>query len=356
MRRARTLAGERVVRLGGGLQVRARHVGAAAFLAALALGLALVGLGVGATRTGPLDLLAAVLGDAPEADTFALLTVRGPRIVLGFLAGACVAVAGAMLQAVARNPLADPGLLGLSQGSMVMIMALVVLVPDAPPALVPVAAVAGGLLVAGGLVLLAGRAHTAGLAILLMGIAAETMLSAVGSILILYSPPEASYALGDWLAGTLFTASWSTIAALVPFALAGAVAVALIGRALEAYEMGEEMAMALGESVTRSRPALVFIAVLLNAAAVSAVGPLSFLGVMAPQLAGLLAPASGRPRLVLSALTGGALVIAADTLARAAGGDALGGGIALPIGLSLTLVGVPLFVVAMRLRALRTLA
>lgn len=347
----RALDGRRVLRTRRGLQIRLGNLAAAVTLAVATVVLAVVSLGIGAIAIGPVDLLAAVFGPALTDDqAFALWDVRLPRLLMGFMAGWCVAMTGAILQSLARNPLADPGLFGLNQGSMVVIMLLLVFVPDAPRGLIPFAAVTGGLGVAVLLLWLVGGGRTSGLAILLMGIAIETVLSSVGSILILYTPRETSYALSDWMAGSLFQASLTTTAIFAPWFLLSLPAAILIGRALRCYDLGAETAMALGEPATWTRPLLLVLSVLLSAAAVTAVGPLVFLGVIAPHLAGFLSPANGRARLILAGLTGGLLVIAADALTRSIGGD-----MGLPIGLSLTMIGVPLFILSLRLRALKTL-
>ncbi|MBO0344106.1 iron ABC transporter permease [Roseibium sp. CAU 1637] len=349
MRLAKALDGRRVIRLKGGLQVRLHNVAGGCVLLLAVLALTLLSLSVGFTQTGLGDLLAGMLGGKLEGDeAFALWIVRMPRILLGFMAGWLVAITGGMLQSLARNPLADPGLFGLSQGSMVMIMLVLVFLPSVPLAYLPLAAMAGGLGVALVLIWLVGGEQSSGLAILLMGIALETVLSAITSILVLYTPDETSYALSSWLAGSLFQANWSGILALLPWFLLSFPAVLVLGRALKVFDLGNEMAMALGEPLKMSRPALLFVAVLLSSASVTAVGPLSFLGVMAPHLATFLSPASGRAKLILSGLMGGALVVAADVVSRGLASD-----LSLPIGLSLTLVGVPLFIVSLRLRALR---
>lgn len=349
MRRDRATDGRRILRFSGGLQMREGNLRAGLGLVLFTALLAALSTGLGTADAGMLDLLGALAGN-PLADdqAYALWSVRLPRIVLGFMAGWSVALAGAMLQSIARNPLADPGLFGLSQGSITTIMVLLVLFPAAPKALVALSAIGGGLAVATLLIGLVGSERSSGLAILLMGIAIETVLSALSSVLLLYTPAETSYALSDWLAGSLFHADWPGILAFAPLFLLTPVGIFFMGRALSVYDLGNEMAMALGEPVGRSRPLILGFAVVLSSAAVTAVGPLTFLGVLAPHLAGYVSPAVGRARLFLSAAMGGILVVAADALTRGIGAD-----IPMPIGLALTLVGVPLFIIALRLQALR---
>lgn len=351
MRIDRRLDGRKVWQLRSGLELPLANLAAAGVLLLATAAMAVWSLGSGATGLRIGDLFSALIGGGLSPDgSFALWQVRLPHIILAFMAGWCVALTGAMLQSLAQNPLADPGLLGLSQGAMVTLMAMLVLFPDFPQSLAPFAALAGGLGVGLIVLTLVGWGNSDGLAILLMGIALETTLSAVASLLILYTPPETSYALSDWLAGSLFRASWSVIAAFAPWFLLSLPVIGLVGRSLKSYDLGDQTAMALGENVRRGRPAILVAAVLLTSASVAAVGPLIFLGVIAPHLADALSRASGTARLVLSALVGGLLVVAADLLTRSVTGE-----VAVPTGLAITILGVPLFIAALRLRALGSL-
>ncbi|MTH98340.1 FecCD family ABC transporter permease [Roseibium sp. RKSG952] len=351
MRRGTATDQKRVLRLANGLQIRTGNLRAGLVLAGAVVVLAALSLGLGQTDTGLFDFLSNVIGSRlPATDSYALWDVRLPRIVLGFMVGWAVALSGAMLQSLSRNPLADPGLFGFSQGSVIMIMLLLVAAPFAPKGLVALAAVAGGLFVAAILLWLVGGNRSAGLSIVLAGIALESVLSSFSAFLILYLPPETSLALSEWLAGSLFQANWPGIAWFTPLFLASIAGILGLGGTLARYELGPEMAMALGERVAISRPLVLLFAVVLSASAVTAVGPLVFLGVLAPHLAGFLSPALGRARLFLSGLTGGLLVIAADAFTRG-----LSDTMPLPLGLSLTLIGVPLFILALRLQAFRRL-
>ena len=349
MRRARRTDGAALIRLADGLEASLANLIAGLGLIAFGLVLFALSLTIGSTAIGLGDLARALAGGPIAADlSYALSEVRLPRALTGFLAGWCVAMTGAMLQSLTRNPLADPGLLGLSQGAMVMIMLVLVFAPGAPTALIPLVALTGGLAVALLLSLLLRGQGGAGPAMLLMGIAVETVLSSVGSILILYAPTDTSYALSSWMAGSLFGAGWEEVRAMLPWALLSLPLLVVAGPILRTLELGEELAMGLGVSLARARPLILTGAVLLTATAVTTVGPLAFLGVMAPHLAQFLSPSSGRAKLILSGLMGGVLVLAADCITRGATAD-----IALPIGLTLSFIGVPLFILTLRLRALR---
>ncbi len=338
--------GRKVIRLRNGLAVRQRDMVVAAGLILIALALALLSLNVGDIHVSLSRLVQIILNQTGERDQiYAILTIRLPRIILGFLTGWSIALAGAVFQSVARNPLADPGLFGISAGSMTMILLLLAFAPAAPKIYTVLAALGGGLSVAAVLLLLVGRQHVDGLAILLMGIAVGTVLTSVDSFLLLYLPAELSYNLASWMAGSLFQANWNTILFFLPLLALSLIGIVIFGAALNCYELGNHLAMALGEPVSVSRPVIFFFSVLLSAASVTAVGPLSFLGILAPQLVGFLTGATGRSRLFLSALMGGNLVIAADIVTRLS----FGGKVSLPLGLSFTLIGVPLFLAILRL-------
>ncbi|CDG20724.1 Transport system permease protein [Xenorhabdus poinarii G6] len=341
--------GKRVLRFANGLQMRTLDIKVGLCLFTITIILIVISLNVGVTDVGVYEFLHMLFGHSLEHhQSYALWVVRIPHILLGLMVGWCAALAGAILQPIARNPLADPGLFGISQGSMTMIIILLAFVPAAPKMLIVLAALAGGLTVALFLTLLVGNNRASGLAILLMGIATSSVLGSVSSFLLLYLPTELSLNLAGWMEGSLFQASWSVIASFIPLFLLSIIGILLIGPALNRYELGNELALSLGEPVKYSRPMLMVFAVLLSTASVAAVGPLSFIGILAPHLASFVSSATGRARLFLSALVGSNLVVAADIVTKAAPA-----GVFLPIGLSFTLIGVPLFILTMRLRALR---
>lgn len=340
--------GRPAVTLPPGVQVATAHLKALLLLMALLMLSALLSVWTGSTQASVEDWLRLLQGQSVPGDAlhYAVVSVRLPRVLLACLAGWCVAVSGAILQSIARNPLADPGLLGLSQGAVTAVMALRILLPTAPAWLTSLGGVLGGVGVALLLVALVGRTRTNGLAILLMGLAMESVLSSVAAVLLLYLPGDASVAMAEWMAGSLFQANWASLSILLVLVVLSLPALLLTGPSLAVQALGTDMAMALGLDAARIRPALLLLAVLMNTLAVVVVGPLTLLGVIAPQLADFVCRSCGSMRLLLSGLMGSLLVLLADTMSRGLLTDT-----ALPVGLALTLVGVPLFVVAMRLQA-----
>lgn len=339
--------GRRRLRIGP-LAPRLDNAATALALMLAVLTASLVSLSHGTTPVSTGEVLSALFGHASEDAEFAVLEVRLPRILLGVAAGFAVAMTGAILQTLARNPLADPGLLGLSQGAIVAAMIVAVFFPALDAGWRAFGATAGAL--ATGILILAlvGPARSAGLSILLMGIAVETTLSSVSAMLIVHSPPEISYQLSVWMAGALDRASWSVLANYLPWAALVLPVLLLAGRSLRAYELGDDLARAIGEPTGMRRAAILLAAVALAGSTTAAVGPLLFLGVMGPHLARFLSPATGTARLWLAGLMGALLVTVADLGVRL-----VEPAIPVTLGLCLVLVGVPLFIATLRIVAHR---
>ncbi len=341
--------GKRIWRFANGLSIRLCDIHVGLCLCTITLALAVFSLSSGTTDINIGDMVQMLFGTARDHhQLYALWLVRLPHILLGLMVGWCAALAGAILQPITRNPLADPGLFGINQGAMTAIILLLVWVPAAPKLLVVLAGLCGGLAVVVILQLLVGNKYAGGLAMLLMGLAVSSLLSAVSTFLLLYLPTEMSLNLAGWMEGSLFQAGWTLILTFMPLFLFSLIGIMLAGPSLNRYQLGNELALSLGEPVNCSRPLLMVFSALLCSASVTAVGPLAFLGILAPHLADFLAAPQGRARLFLSALMGGNLVIAADSLTKAAPA-----GVFLPIGLSFILIGVPLFIFTLWLRAHR---
>lgn len=296
------------------------------------------------------DVLQGIVGiDLGEDKMFAIFENRLPRIIMAIMAGFMVAVVGALLQALAQNPLADPGILGLSQGSILAIMLMILFFPNAPQYVFPISGMAGALAVGVALLLLVGKDNQGGIVVLLMGIAVETTLSSVTTVLIIHTPIEISYRLQQWAMGSLVYSSWNTVRDMLFWIIFCLAVIMVLGRRLRLYDLGDQTAVSLGENIRLSKPILVFMAVLMTAYSVSAVGPLTFLGILAPNLADFVSRSSGGMRLILGGAMGGFILVIADFLTRK-----MTLYMYMPVGMTLILVGVPLFVLTLRIRYLRT--
>ena len=270
--------------------------------------------------------------------------LRVPRALLGLLVGGSLGVAGASLQSLVRNPLADPFLLGLSGGASLGAVAAIALHLPGPWAL-PLAAFAGALLALGivfrlGLV---GGAELDPRVLLLGGVAVGAFCGAVTTAIV--SLAEASELRNAylWLWGGLSGASWDSVRVLLLYVPLPLVVLFGAARSLDLVVLGEEPARHLGADVAAVKRRVYLSASLLTAAAVAAAGVIGFVGLIVPHLARALWGGRHRPLLPASFLAGGALLLAADILARLAAAPR-----EIPVGIVTALLGVPLFVLLLK--------
>lgn len=276
---------------------------------------------------------------------------RFPRMLTAALVGAMMALSGAALQNVTRNGLADPSLVGVSQGAALAVVTLTVMLPDQSPALRPWAAFLGAILVA---LLVQGLSRTRQggntIRFILVGIGLSAFISSITSTMMTYGQIDRAMAALAWLSGSINAANWNDVWTLL-VALVVLLALLLgISRTMSALRFGDATAIGLGAPVRLVRNVQLLIAVALAAVATSVVGPLGFVGLIAPHAAHRLAPAGIGMHLLLTALIGALLVSAADLVGRAAFAP-----IQIPAGLLTALIGVPIFVtLLLRTRSAQT--
>jgi iron complex transport system permease protein len=301
-------------------------------------GLSLVAL-VLAVVLGPAHVALADLGRSPI-----VRELRIPRALLGFVVGGSLAVSGASLQALMRNPLADPFLLGLSGGAGLGAVAALALHLGGPWA-VPLAAFVGAL-VALALVFrlgLIGGAELDPRVLLLGGVAVGAFAGAVMTAIISVSEAAQLRNAFLWLWGGLSGASWDTLLVLCLYVPAPLLVLLASARPLDVLALGEEPARYLGADVTALKRRVYLAASLLTAAAVAVSGVIGFVGLMVPHLCRGVWGQRHRALLPASFLGGGALLVLADTAARVAVAPR-----ELPVGIVTALIGVPLFALLLR--------
>ena len=303
-----------------------------------------LGLALGSRPLGAGEVLSALLGREAGDASIIVLEQRLPRTLLGLLVGAALGVGGAVAQTLTRNPLADPGLLGVSAGAALAIVggAFLLGVTDLGPQLL--LAVAGATLAGGTVLLLGSRAAVArtpqGLA--LVGVALSAVLGSVASTVVLLDAQTLDE-YRFWLVGSLAGRGADTLAAVSAPVVAGAVLAWLSVRSLDALALGDDSAEALGVRVRRTRLTAGAAVVVLTGAAVAAAGPLAFLGLAVPHAArALTGPRTGW-LLACSAGLGAALLVVADVIGRVVIRPN-----ELPAGVVLALVGAPLALVLLR--------
>lgn len=306
----------------------------------------LLSLAVG-TRAVPLSAVVdALLHGGGSPDALVVRSLRVPRTGIGLTAGAALGVAGAALQAVTRNPLADPGILGLSQGAAAGVVAAIGLgLANGFSGYVWYAftgAVLAACLVYG--IAARGRDGASPVKLALAGTALSAMTAGATTV-VLTSSSATLDQFRFWQVGALSGRDAGTVVRMLPFLVVGAVLVLACARGLDALALGDETARALGHRVAWVRGAAASGAALLTAAAVAAAGPIAFVGLAVPHLARRLVPGGHRAVLPLSAVLGAALLVGADVAGRVVRAPA-----EVPAGVMTALVGVPVLVLLVRRR------
>ncbi|HET6829170.1 MAG TPA: iron ABC transporter permease [Ramlibacter sp.] len=301
-----------------------------------------------------LDVLADLFASQaePSQERLVFLNIRLPRLMLGIAAGMGLGVAGALMQGLFRNPLADPGLVGISSGAALAAGATIVLgaslFPDLPRALgswtLVLAAFAGGLLVTFGVYMLAqGPGGTNVGLMLLAGVAVNALAGAGLGFLNFLATDEQLRNIQFWLLGSLGGARWSAVI-LVSVLVAVAVAIGWSrASALNAIALGEAQASLLGVPVERVKRQAVLATALAVGAVTATTGMIGFIGLIAPHWVRLVAGPDHRIVIPASGLLGGALVLAADSVARTMLAPA-----ELPLGVLTAVIGVPMFLGLLR--------
>jgi iron complex transport system permease protein len=311
---------------------------------------ALAGLLVGSVGLPPGDVLAALLDRLPfltldhglgEVETRLLFEIRAPRVVMGGLVGAVLAVAGAGYQGVFRNPLADPYLLGVAAGAGLGATAVIGL-GGGSAAIPPVAFLGGIAAVAVTYALsrtVGGRTTTT---LILAGVAVAAFATAVQTFL-LQRNSENLREVYSWILGRLVTVGWSEVLTLITYAVVAGSVLVVLRRLLDVLGLGDEEAGGLGVNVPQVRRLVVLAATLATAAAVSVSGLIAFVGIIVPHTIRLLTGWSYRVIIPLSLVAGATFLILADLIARTivAPGE-------LPIGVVTAFLGAPFFLLVLR--------
>jgi len=325
---------------------------AAALCAALAA-CAVASLLVGTRDLGAAAVLEVLRGTSTDPEAVAVVAgQRVPRTVVGAVAGAALAVGGALAQAHTRNPLADPGLLGVTAGAALGVVGAVSWLGIGSAGVTVWAAFAGAAvatLSVGVVATLASSRRDSGpAALVLAGAAVSALLSAVTGVLLLLDPVALDL-YRFWTVGSLGGARGAEALGVVwPFLLAGLLLALAQGRALDVLALGDDAARGLGSGVAGVRVAGVVAVVLLVGAAVSCVGSLGFVGLVAPHLVRRASCGDHRVLLPLAALAGAVLVLAADVVGRVVVQPA-----ELPVGVALGVLGGPAFLVVVARTARR---
>lgn len=287
------------------------------------------------------EIIATMTGGSAGMHQQIILNIRLPRTIVAGLVGVNLALSGAILQAVMKNPLADPHIIGISAGAGIMGIFIMLLFPDLSWLITP-AAFAGAMGAAILIYILAWKNGIQPIRIILAGVAVSAFLGAgISALMIIYSDRVHSALM--WMVGGLSARSWPQVMIIWPYTLAGMIFTLLAARHLNILQLGDELAKGLGLRVERTRLILTAAAALLAASAVSVVGLLGFVGLIVPHAARLMIGSDYRYLLPATIFLGAATVMLSDTFARVAFAP-----VELPVGIIMAAIGAPFFLFLLR--------
>jgi iron complex transport system permease protein len=281
----------------------------------------LASMNTGLIRLSPADVISTVLGTGTAKQELILFEFRMPRIIISVLVGAGLALSGAILQGLSRNPLADPGILGINAGAGFAVVLFVSFYPvkqAAPVYLMPLLALTGAALTAALIYALSyKKGHgIAPTRLILVGIAVAAGISAAMIVLTVRMDPRNYQFVAVWLAGSIWGTSWKFVTALLPWMVCLVPFVIYKARVLNILSLGDQLAAGLGARIEKERLMLLAASVALAGTCVAVGGGIGFIGLIGPHLARQLVGPKHEYLLPASALAGGLLLILADTLAR----------------------------------------
>lgn len=329
---------------------RRRVVGLIVCLVALVV-MVLASFAFGARVVSLPDVVAGVLHPDPDDIAQAAVQARVPRTVLGLLVGAALGLAGAVMQGLTRNPLADPGILGVNSGASLLVVVGIAWFGMSSLDTYIWLAFAGAALAAA-LVYGIGSMGREGATPLKLALAGAATTAALTSLIsmVLLSRQDVLNTFRFWQVGSLGRADWDQIGEVVPFLLVGALLAAASARGLDALALGDDLAVGLGQRTGVVRALGATSAVLLCGAATAIAGPIAFVGLVMPHLARTFTGPSNRWLLPYSAAFGAALLLGADVVGRVVARPQ-----ELEVGVMTALLGAPVFIAIIRRQKVREL-
>lgn len=303
----------------------------------------LLAVGIGSVQLSLTQTWQTLIGSGTDQWNTIMWDIRIPRVLLALIIGANLAVSGALLQAVMHNPLADPGLTGVSSGAAVTVLFIMLVMPEYS-SLIPIAAVVGGGIAA---IMVYAWAWTrekgiTPIRIILSGVAVNAVFGGViGLLSILYS--DKLPAALSWMNGSLSGKGMRDVLRILPYSIVGWGLAFLCIRQANILKLGEQVAHNLGQNLNRVRFTLSFVAVFLASISVSIAGLVGFVGLIVPHMARMMVGSDYKYSIPFSLALGAIILIVADTIGRSAFSP-----LEIPAGIVMAMVGGPYFLYLMR--------
>lgn len=309
-------------------------------LTLLLCGLVVISLTLGDVSLSWKELRDAIAGidDSDSQGALIIFDLRLPRVLLALLVGVALATAGTITLAIMRNPLAEPGVLGINSGAAAAVMAVIVLIQAPPAAMLPIAGFLGAAVTVVAIYGLAWRNGTSSLRIILIGIGVSSMATALTTFLSAFGDIGNVQRAMIWLAGSVYDANMVKVQLLALWLIVPVVVALFSARELDLMRFGDISAMSLGQPVHRVRGIMIVFVTMLAGAAVAVSGLIGFVGLLAPHIARRMVGPSHIRMLPVSAFIGACLVVTADLLGRIVLPP-----IQLPAGIVTGLIGAPFF-------------
>lgn len=276
-----------------------------------------ISLGSGNMKLNPLQVVLSIVGIGPSGEVVVVQTLRLPRLLIALIVGGALAISGAILQGIIRNPLCSPDIIGITSGASVAAAGFIILSGGAwPIAWLPLSAVAGALGAALLVYALAWKKGVSALRLVLIGIGISSALSAATSFLLVTGDYYAANQAMTWLTGSIYGSSWKDVAIITPWFFALLLAAFLLVRQVNIQALGDDIAEAVGSRIQRDRFLLILLSVAFAGLAVAFGGNIAFIGLMAPHIARILVGPSFGSVLPVSAMVGGLILLLADWAGR----------------------------------------
>ena len=298
------------------LQLSMRWLVALFILSLVLIGLFIIALAAGSNWI-PLHEVILQLTGYIDTHSFVIETLRLPRILLAILVGSSLGVAGLILQAIVRNPLASPDIIGITSGASFGAVTFITLGTGIiSMQLLPIAAIAGGLCTALLIYIISWNKGVTPIRLVLIGIGIAAILKAGISFMIVFSNAVVTTKAYIWLTGSLYAASWSDVSAMLLWMLIPVPILLVLGRSMNVSELGDDAAVNAGIRVQSQRFVFLMCSVILAGTAAAYAGGIEFVGLMAPHIAKRLTVRAFNRLIPLTALIGAILVLVADIIAR----------------------------------------
>ncbi|OBZ13469.1 iron chelate uptake ABC transporter family permease subunit [Bacillus sp. FJAT-26390] len=300
-------------------------------------------VGLGSKTISPINVIRALFGAADSSDSMIIFSLRMPRVLIAVLVGSALAVSGALLQGIVRNPLTSPDIIGITGGASLGTVVFILYFSHVSIVFMPLSAVIGAFGTAFLIYIFAYRKGITPLRLVLIGIGMATALTAVTYMLILtasFTPTAVAVKAFTFMTGSIYGVSWERdVATLLPWIIVLFPIALLFARHLNVQELGDEVATSVGSSVQVKRTVLLIISVALAGAAVAIGGAINFIGLMAPHIARKLVGPSYGGVIPVSALIGSLILLLSDLVARVAFIP-----LDIPAGVFTAAIGAPFFI------------